>query len=219
MKIIKKYKLVILLLLVLLFTGCTGNYNVTINDNLSVNEELNLELENNNGEYEKTLNIFKENNIKEDNYHISINNSKVVIKYNDKFNSIDDYILNSKVYHELIDEIKYSKDGNNIDIYIDEILKLNDDGKNIGNVSDIDSLKINIKNPFKVITSNEDSLDGNTYTWNITNETVNKKILMQFETKQDKISYGKIITIVVLVICIETLAYIIIKNYKNAHKI
>lgn len=215
----KKIRLIIFLLVIFLFTGCVGDYNVTINKDLSINEELNLELENTGAEYNKTLKLFEDNNIDKDNYHVSVSESKVVIKYEDKFSSIDDYILNSKVYHQLIDEIKYSKIDNYIDIYINQNLKLNSDGNNIGNLSDVDFLQINIINPYKVITSNEDTLSENIYTWNISKDTINKKILMQFQPKSSKVSYRVIVPAIVLVICISILAYIIIRNYKKANKI
>lgn len=215
----KKMKLIIFLSVIFLFTGCAGDYNVTINKDLSINEELNLELENTGTEYNKTLKLFTDNNIDENNYHVSVSGSKVIIKYEDKFNSIDEYILNSRVYHQLIDEIKYSKLDNYIDIYINQNLKLNNDGNNIGNLSDIDFLQINIINPYKVIASNEDALSENTYTWNISKDTINKKILMQFEPKSSGMSYRVIVPVIVLVICISILAYIIIRNYKKANKI
>lgn len=215
----KKIKLIIFLFVIFLFTGCAGDYNVTINKDLSINEELNLELENTGTEYNKTLKLFTDNKINENKYHISVNGSKVIIKYEDKFDSIDEYILNSKVYHELIDEIKYSKVDNYIDIYINQNLKLNNDGNNIGNLSDIDFLQINIINPYKVIASNEDSSSENIYTWNISKDTINKKILMQFEPKSSGMSYRVIVPAIVLIICISILAYVIIRNYKNANKI
>lgn len=215
----KKFKIISLLFVIFLFTGCSGSYDVIINEDLSITEQLNLELQNTGDEYNKTLKIFNDNKVDRDNYNVSINGSKVIINYSDKFNSIDDYILNSKIYHQLIDEIKYSKIDNYIDIYVDQNLKLKNDGNNIGNVSDIDFLQVNIKNPYKTIISNEDSYNENTYTWNITKDNINKKILMQFETKTDKVPYGTFIMVVVLSISIFSLAYIIVKNYRNANKI
>lgn len=215
----KKLKIIILLFLVFLSAGCAGDYNITINEDLSINEELNLELENTGIEYDKTLKLFMDNKIDENNYHVSVNGSKVVIKYEERFNSIDDYILNSKVYHQLIDEIKYSKVDNYIDIYIYQNLELKNDNNNIGNISDLDFIQVNIINPYKVIVSNEDSLAENTYTWNINKDTINKKILMQFEPKLDKLPYSVLITGIVIIICSLILTYIIIKNYKDKHKI
>lgn len=215
----KKIKIIVSLLIVFLLTGCSGNYDITINKDLSISEELNLELVNTGNEYNKTLKIFEDNNINKDNYRVSVNGSKVVIKYNEEFSSIDDYILNSKIYHQLIDEIKYSKVDDNIDIYIDQNLKLKTDDNNIGNISDIDFLQINIKNPYKVIVSNEDSYNQDIYSWTISKDTINKKLLMQFEPKSDKFPYGTVIMIIVLSICIFALVHMVIKSYKNAHKI
>lgn len=215
----KKIKLITILLIIFLVTGCVGDYNISINGDLSINEELNLELENTGVEYSKTLKLFNDNKISKDNYNVSINDSNVIIKYTEHFDSIDDYILNSKIYHILIDEIKYSRTDDYIDIYINQNLKLNNDKNNVGNLSDIDFLQINIKNPYKVIVNNADSLGDDIYTWNINKDTINKKILMQFEPKSAKIPYRAIIPAIVLVICISILAYIIIRNYKKVNKI
>lgn len=215
----KKIKIISLFIVIFLFTGCAGDYNITINKDLSINEKLNLELENTGTEYNKTLKLFTDNNIDEDNYHISVNGSKVIINYEEDFNSIYDYILNSKVYHQLIDEIKYSKVDDYMDIYIYQNLKLKNDNNDIGNISDIDFLQINVINPYKVIVSNEDTLSENVYTWNITKDTINKKILMQFEPKLNKFPYSALIISIVLLICSFILIYIIIINYKNKQKI
>ena len=215
----KKFKIIITLLLVFLLTGCAGNYDITINKDLSIKEELNLELVNTGNEYNKTLKIFEDNNINKDNYHVFVNGTKVVIKYNENFSSIDDYILNSKLYHQLIDEIKFSNVDDNIDIYINQNLKLKNDDNNIGNLSDIDFLQINIKNPYKVIVSNEDSYNQDIYSWTITKDTINKKILMQFEPKSDEFPYGTVIMIIVLSLCTFILVHMVVKSYKNAHKI
>ena len=58
----KKIKYIVISVLLLLVTGCSGNYNVKINEDMSVNEELYLTIENKEGLYQKTLKIFNDNN-------------------------------------------------------------------------------------------------------------------------------------------------------------
>ncbi len=215
----KKLKLLLCLFCIILLSGCSGDYNITVNKDLSIKEELNLEIENKEDTYKKTMEIFNTSKIPLEKYHVSIKGEKVEIEYKEEFSSIDDYILNSKIYHQLVDEIKYSKLDNYVDIYIDQDLKLNQNNLNIGNTLDIDHLQINIKNPYKVITNNSDSSSKNIYTWNITNDMTNKKILMQFEPKSKQSFYSILVTATVLAICISILIYIIVKNYRNANKI
>lgn len=49
----KKIKYIVISVLLLLVTGCSGNYNVKINEDMSVNEELYLTIENKEGLYQK----------------------------------------------------------------------------------------------------------------------------------------------------------------------
>ena len=104
-----KIKFLILFLLIIITTGCSGNYNLKINADLSVDENLELTIDNENDAYEKTLKIFEDNKIKRDNYDVNINSNEVTITYKDKFDSIEDYILNSKVYPQLFSKIQYNK--------------------------------------------------------------------------------------------------------------
>ena len=54
----KKLKIFIIGILLILVTGCSGNYNLKINDDMSINEELYLTIDNSNNAYTKTLKIF-----------------------------------------------------------------------------------------------------------------------------------------------------------------
>lgn len=215
----RKIKILLLLLVILLFTGCTGKYDVSINDDLSVDENLYLELPN--VDYEKTLSIFKKNNIDKENYSVFVSSDSVIIKYKDSFKSIDDYILSSKVYHQLVDEIQYTRNDNYIDIYIDEKLKLKSEEEIglIGNSNDIDSLDINLELPFKVLNNNSDSFNKNTYTWNIENGDVDKKIFIQFNPNRSNNLSLQLVVFVVVIICSIILGVYIAKNYKEKHKI
>lgn len=60
----KKLKIFIIGILLILVTGCSGNYNIKINDDMSIDEELYLTIDSSNNAYTKTLKIFKENNIR-----------------------------------------------------------------------------------------------------------------------------------------------------------
>lgn len=215
----KKTKILLLLFVIMLFTGCTGKYDIKINDDLSVNENLYLELKD--GNYEKTVNIFEKNKINKDKYSVFMSSDTLIIKYKDKFSSIEDYILSSKVYHQLIDEIQYSKEKNYIDIYVDEKLKLKNglDLNLVGNSNDIESLDVNIELPFKVLNSNSDNINKNKYSWKINNDDLHKKIFIQFNpNRSDNLSL-QLVVFVVIIFCSIILGIYITKTYKDKQKI
>ena len=148
----KRLKIFIISILLILVTGCSGNYNLKINDDMSINEELYLTIDNSNNAYTKTLKIFKENNIPEKDYEVVLSDNNVRITYNKKYNSIEEYLLDSKVYHELIDEIQFNKSNDYIDLYVNQKLKLSNDNvikTNGTNLTDLDVLQINIENPMQ----------------------------------------------------------------------
>ena len=189
----KKLKIFIIGILLILVTGCSGNYNLKINDDMSINEELYLTIDNSNNAYTKTLKIFKENNIPEDDYEVVLSDNNVRITYNKKYDSIEEYLLNSKVYHELIDEIQFNKSNNYIDLYVNQKLKVsNDNGikMNGTNLVDLDVLQINIENPFDVNFSNAEIVNDNVYTWTIKKGDTEKKIQMQFKPSLNIFPYN-----------------------------
>ena len=59
----KYIKLIFIGIILVLLTGCSGNYNLKINKDLTINEELELTLEKESETYEKSLKIFEDNNI------------------------------------------------------------------------------------------------------------------------------------------------------------
>ena len=191
----KFIKIIIISSLILLFTGCSGNYNLTINEDLSVEEELDISISNDNNLYEKTLNIFETNNIDNDKYNVAKVDDKIRINYKDKFSSIEDYILNSKLYNQLFDNIKYNKNGDMISLSTKENLRLKNSNNilNGTNLNDLDVIQVNITNPFKVTNTNSDINDEKTYTWSIKNSDVEKEISMNFNTVLNAFPYRAVI--------------------------
>lgn len=214
----KKIKILLLFIFIILLTGCSGNYNININEDLSVDENLYLTMDNNSNNYINTLKIFDNNNIDKDKYDISLNGKEVIIEYKDKFNTIDEYLLKSKVYHQLIDEISYNKTNDYIDIYVNQYLKLKGND-NIGNTSDLDVLQINVTTPFKMIINNADISNDNTYTWTINKDSKQKKIIISFMPKLNSFPYSQAIMISVLIVTITIIVITLIKRLKNSQKI
>lgn len=218
----KKLKIFVIGILLILVTGCSGNYNLKINDDMSINEELYLTIDNSNNAYTKTLKIFKENNIPEDDYEVVLSDNNVRITYNKKYDSIEEYLLNSKVYHELIDEIQFNKSNNYIDLYVNQKLKVsNDNGikMNGTNLVDLDVLQINIENPFDVNFSNAEIVNDNIYTWTIKKGDTEKKIQMQFKPSLNIFPYKQVAVLSTVIVCILIIIFTIYGRYKKRQKI
>lgn len=218
----KKLKIFVIGILLILVTGCSGNYNLKINDDMSINEELYLIIDNSNNAYTKTLKIFKENNIPEDDYEVVLSDNNVRITYNKKYDSIEEYLLNSKVYHELIDEIQFNKSNNYIDLYVNQKLKVsNDNGikMNGTNLVDLDVLQINIENPFDVNFSNAEIVNDNVYTWTIKKGDTEKKIQMQFKPSLNIFPYKQVAVLSTVIVCILIIIFTIYGRYKKRQKI
>lgn len=217
----KKIKYIVISVLLLLVTGCSGNYNVKINEDMSVNEELYLTIENKEGLYQKTLKIFNDNNVKEKDYEVVLSDDNLKITYNASYNSIEEYILNSKVYHQLIDNIELNKSNNYVDLYVNEKLKLSNFNmkQNGTNLTDLDVLQVNIENPFEVNFSNAELVTDNVYTWTIKNGDIEKKIQMQFKPSLDIFPYRQVIVLSVVIICFVIIGVSIYIRYKKSQKI
>lgn len=218
----KKYlKYLIITILILISTGCSGNYNLNINEDLSVSEELNLTLVDESELYSKTVKIFEDANISKDNYDISISNGDVEIIYKEEYSSIEDYILNSKVYHQLFEKIEYNISSNYIDLYIDENIKLKNSYTEINgtNLIDLDVIQVNIANPFKVTFTNAEIVNDNIYTWTITKEDVSKKLQMQFKPTLNVFPYREVIVGSIIVLVTIIMIIIITRKFRKSNKV
>lgn len=217
----KKLKIFIIGILLILVTGCSGNYNLKINDDMSIDEELYLTIDNTNNTYTKTLKIFKENNIPEKDYEVVLSDNNVRITYNKKYDSMEEYILDSKIYHELIDEIQFNKSNDYIDLYVNQKLKLSNDNikSNGTNLVDLDVLQINIENPFSVNYTNAEIVNDNVYTWTIKKGDIEKKIQMHFKPSLNVFPYKQVAVLSTVIICSLIIIFTIYRRYKKRQKI
>lgn len=218
----RKYlKFIIVFIVVLISTGCSGNYNLNINEDLTVKEELNLTLVDGSKLYSKTTKIFEEANIPKDNYTVSITNGDVEIKYEETYSSIEDYILNSKVYHQLFNEIEYNITSNYIDLYVDGNIKGQNNYTELNgtNLTDFDVIQVNVSNPFKVNFTNAEIENNNIYTWTIKKEDASKKFQMQFKPSLNVFPYREVIVGIVIVLVIVIMSIIIVRRFKKSSKV
>lgn len=221
-------KILILLCLILMITGCNVEYNVTINND-KIDENITV--------YTDSLNFTSEsdgnsNNINNIDYY-AYNSSDNKYKYNKtikKSNNLyeinltythtpNEFVnstsLNYFKYHSFINDEKY--------YYI----KLQDGLKNgyKDKISKTVLVKINTDN--KVVQNNADKIEGNTYIWEITKENADKKeILFQvmknekndgfvYKTNGNVLIMGSIaIFIVIVLIIVIYLGFNKLFNYK-----
>ena len=212
----RKIKYFFLVIIVLLFTGCSGKYNLTFNKDLSVEEELNIFIDNTNDEmYERTYKLFQEANIPEDKYNIIVVDDDVHITYKEKYSSFDDYYLNSNLYKALFEDIEFSKDNSGMKIKSESKFKLDDkDSNNTINSYDIDDFNININIPYKVNQNNADSIKDNIYTWSLNNKDTYKSINLDFSYRNDY-NQNIIVIITIGIAMAIIIGYVIINLIKN----
>lgn len=216
----KKIKILILSILVILLTGCSGSYDLKINEDLSVNEKLNLSLDTKDDTYYKAVKLFENNKIKKDKYKIVNSDNKVKITYNDKFDSIEDYILNSKLYKNMFDNINYEKNEKNLKINTNSVFdNINSNSPFVNDEYDISLFQINIETPYKVSYTNADQVDENIMTWNINKDTTYKDISFDMDINDKQKPYLQIIILILIGFIIIISTIIVINRFKQAKKI
>ncbi len=188
-------KLSLLLILVLL-TGCSVDYNLTINENNEFDESIYIQAENDSesqslfndpwpikalysdldsGEYPEELEgveYYKSNLVLNNNYYLK--------KLSYKFNSENIYDNNSiKTCYESFYVNKDEKE---------KTISLSTSSKflcmeNYPSLNEV-NIKINIANP--VVTHNASKINGNTYEWNITRDNYeNSGIIIKFKKEKE----------------------------------
>ena len=115
-------KIGLLVISLLLITGCSVQYNLKINEDLTIVEEASLTgTEEFFANYYKTTkkNVIKDSLelyqdiLKENNYSYElIDSSTPYVKVNKKYNNIMDYTKNSILFNDYFDEVKYTENGN-----------------------------------------------------------------------------------------------------------
>ena len=90
----KKTRIILLLILLLLMTGCSGTYNIKINENLSVEENVDLTIPSTNDAFDRTNKLFSDNGIDSKKYDVVASDDNVKISYSEKYDSIEDYLVN-----------------------------------------------------------------------------------------------------------------------------
>lgn len=215
-------KVIMLLLIVFLFTGCADvNYDLRIAKDLSVNESVNISAT------EKYFNNFYMNlpiTIVKGSYeNMDLMSPLVKNKYSyelkkdnlpypsvfvqKKYSSISDYAVSTIFKGQSFEKINISEDNNLITLNATDFIKYapEDSGGDSDNYFPVSKLNVNITLPFVVTNNNADKViqKTNTYIWYINEETTNKEINLVFDKTKIYINNISLyISIVILVLII-----------------
>ena len=230
MKYIKR--IVLILFLVIMISGCSVDYSLKINKDLSINEKItasentdrmksrtNLDV---NQSVRYLYNIYKREDMNDDSYSIISKDSNTAVTVNNSYKSIKEY--SDKFDNDIFKQKNNYKDKKNVVIELDQTDLI--DSKSTNRYV-YDKINITIEVPFEVKESNADSVKGNRYTWYVSKDTKElKKIYIKFDGERVKntvsfkffsnnsvsVGYGYI---VIGVIGLAIIIALLVINYNN----
>ena len=228
-------KMTLLIIALLLSTGCSVNYNINVDKNFKITEQISVEEKNDYFEiqYDNPKDGMKSvfNNVnnslkyKIDNYNISEGVNTVKFNVKNKYENESSY-SNSNILKNLNGKVEvYNNPDLKKNTSVFQVI-INYDFFDILNTNkyssiDVDDIKVNINFPYKIISSNADSTskDG-TLTWNINNNLKSRSFYIEYDetkTKSNNLIIVFIITTIVLIL--SGLLFIILfakrKKYDN----
>ena len=212
----KKIRIVFLILIILLITGCAGTYNLKIDEDLSVKEELSVTVADKEENHLMLERLLRNEVDNKDDYSISNEGDNIKVDYKHEYSSIEEYLLESDLYKQLFDNVSYNTDDKEFSLSTSNILNLTN--SNLNNAYDIKSLQINVTTPLKVIEENADLTSENTYSWTLNQKTREKYMYITIN-KSAKLNRGTTIVLVVLVVAIALTAIIVVKRLSESKKI
>lgn len=228
----KNKKIILLILVTLLFTGCTVKYDLSINSDLTVNEkvtasDISTSIKTKTG-MEPTVvanslyDLYKIDGVDYSFSTVEGNNS-ITSTATTSFKSLEEYEDYFK--SDIIKEVNITKKDSYITLEYKQEVPLN----NYSSMSLIyDTIEVNIDVPFKVTENNADKVKGNTYTWVISKNDKLKNIKITFDSSETKISkkidfgffeinvnYAVLLISGFVLLILITIVYIYTKNKKN----
>ena len=214
-------KIILLILLVLLLTGCKATYNISFDKN--INESIKIYTSNTNIE---TANKETVNKVSEELYNFEYGyeyykkekyyeGNNTGYNYTNKFD-YEDYNMYTEL-QKCYDDFNYSNDDNTVSLSTSEQFTCFD------YYPEIEEVTINMTSQYNITSSNADKVDGNTYTWiinkdNYQNKPLEIKINKKQEYKEKKITSKMIITFGIFLILVLYLLLSIKKNKKGNHQ-
>lgn len=192
-----KRNVILLLLVIVLLTGCNIKYDLLITDTEQVNEEFTIPVKNKDilkkyktvDEYLDYYSNLYSMNEGYDKFMISTKKGREISKFivNRKYKNLDDFIT-SYSFKSMFDNASIERVGNYVKFttsnnkYLQQLKSKEDIDEN----SIYESFQVNIKFYNKVVDSNADRIDekNNIYTWEIVSD--NPKDFIMFKISKDK---------------------------------
>lgn len=206
-----KKNVIMIVMLILLCCGCTAEYTINIDKDLRVTESMTATSgaeffsEYNKSSVQRVIGFLLEPNLEylnENGFKIThlFNTSAAGVRIENSYESIEEYKEISKIINQFADDFEYTTNGNKVTLKI--VGKFNADEQDQSGKYLVDTGKISIKLPHKVLEHNADSVDtkNGIYTWNIEEAGVEREILLVFDKRirKDLIFYIVIGGIIVL---------------------
>ena len=185
-----KRRIVILIILILFTTGCSCEYNLTIDgykfkEEIKIKGETKEEIEMLDNEYvfptDKDEYIGSDSSITESNidiYKYNISNDILTFNYDFNLNNYSKSTAVSRCYRAL-NVSRYN--GNSI------VISTNNKNNCYENYPKLTDLTINITVDREVISSDADEINGNVYTWYVTKENANNKSINLMLKDENKV--------------------------------
>lgn len=220
-------KNIFLLLILFLLTGCSCRYDITINKDLTIDEEIIIYGTNRlYNAYYKTnkVDVLKENlenyleELNENNYEYKlIEEGEPHIIITKKYQDIENYLNNSLFFNDYFDEISYNKEGNIVSI---ETMGFNPNEEDNPDRFYVEKLEVNIKNAYEINDSNSLIIDDNTntYKYNLLEDSNDFKIFLSYDLSKRFNPHKKnliYIVIAVLIIIITWVAMFFVNRKKK----
>ena len=224
----KRIKYLFLILVIMLFSGCTVKYNLNIDNDLSVTEKVEaIEQESvvkttTGMKGDKAVNylydIFKRDEI-DINLSSKIEGKNVIGIASAAYDTIDEYA--DSFTSDIFEEADLSKSDNIYSLSFKQSEKLS---SKLSNAPMYDKVEVNITLPYKVISHNADKVYKDTYTWYLEKDQELRTLKIKFNTSSRKgyidffnlnIKYSYIVLTIFIVIIISIVTVVYINNKKN----
>lgn len=218
-------KIIILSVILLLLSGCSGNLDLKINDNGRITEKISI--------YEDKLNTHFESEDQFKPYSSKILDTYFSVQEREGYTyenkvSDDKYVLVSKKEHRdkdlcsnikksslknVVEDLKCTKNGNKYIIsgtatYF-HLKEPRTEGSDLGDYYDMNDITVTLYLHGKVISNNADSVEHNKYIWNLNNKS--DAINIEFELNPLR----RILIVGLILVVLVTLASILVIKYKK----
>lgn len=220
-------KIILLVISLLLVTGCAVKYNVVINEDLTLTEEAKLTgtssfFDN----YYKTtktnvlksmIDIYKDI-LDENKYTYELKEDTIpYVLVNKKYDNVSEYTNNSILFNGYFDEVKYTEDGNIKRIETMGYMPNDPDNPDRFNIKE---LEISITCPYKVTNNNAKNYNKETNTFYYELNSESDKILLEYDVskKFDPNGNNLLIIIIGLVIIVGLWTTVVMLDKKEKKK-